>query len=97
MKVYAVTRSYDNGKSYEDHSWYDDEVEVVCATKERALRYIKKIETPESYTDREHWVEGEPYPKNPTQCIRQFYMKRFYNRNQIEQIWYNILEMEVIE
>ena len=57
MKVYVVTKFYDNCESYEDHYWHTSVLDVF-ATKEAALAYIKDINIiPADDGDGFHWSE----------------------------------------
>ena len=98
MKIFKVQESYDNGLLYEDHDWHNNAVIALCATRQRAKDYITGIPLPkETLSEEEKWIEGEPYPHNPKKCERQFYVRRYYNSNTIERIWYTIKEQEVLE
>ena len=88
MKIYVVQRTFDNGESYED--WEQNTyIFAICMTREIAERFVANITCPNK------WIEGDPYPDNPTICERTFYHKP--RKGVVEQMWYTIEEHEVIE
>ena len=46
MKVYEVVKEYDNGQDYEDN-WHTEGTVAICATMDRALRWINEYEPKE--------------------------------------------------
>lgn len=88
MKIYAVEKTFDNGELYEDWEQRTNIV-AMCITREIAERFVANI------TLSDKWIEGDPYPNNPTICERIFHYKP--RKGVVEQIYYTIKEYEVIE
>lgn len=91
MKIYAVEKNFDNGEFYEEWEQRTDIV-AMCMTREIAERFIANITFPDKWVQ---WIEGDPYPDNPTICERIFHYEE--RKGVIAQIWYTIKEYEVIE
>ena len=94
MKIYAVEKTFDNGELYEDWEQRTN-IFAMCMTREIAERFVANI------TLSDKWIEGDPYPNNPTICERIFHCRKS-NPNRprksiVEQIYYTIKEYEVIE
>ena len=53
MKVYAVGKHYENGRSYEEYYDYDCTM-VICATREKAEEFISQIALDKD------WIDGCP-------------------------------------
>ena len=88
MKVYAVEENFDNGEFYEDWEQHTN-IFAICMTREIAERFVANTTFPDK------WIEGDPYPDNPTICERIFHYEE--RKGIIVQIWYTIKEYEVIE